>query len=148
MDNDIRNYIKVDKLSKEKQPEIFEKEGRGYFYTHNGASACVFHNGEPMRYLGYVEFVPYRSRGNHFHNIKNENICVISGKIKAKFAIPENPEDIYEIELEEGDIVHIKKGCAHSYISEVKASIIEYSPEKYQKSDTVKYSFKWENEIF
>ena len=85
MDNDIRNYIKVDKLSKEKQPEIFEKEGRGYFYTHNGASACVF---------------------------------------------------------------HIKCGCAHSYISEVKASIIEYSPEKYQKSDTVKYSFKWENEIF
>lgn len=147
MENKVQNYVSITKLSKERQPEVFEKEGKGYFYTHHGAQACVIYNGDAMCYLGYVELAPMRSRGNHFHNKKHENICVISGKIKAKFVLPDNCDDIYETELEQGDIVHINPGCAHSFFSQTGASLIEYSAEKYEIKDTIRYSFYWNDEI-
>lgn len=147
MSQNVRNYVVVSKLSKERQSEAFEKEGKGYFYTHHKAQTCVCHNGEPMCYLGYVEFAPFRSRGNHYHHKKHENICIISGTMKGRFVLPDIPEDIYEMSLEAGDIVHIAPGCAHSFLSEQGAAALEYSPEKYEKVDTIRYSFKWENEI-
>lgn len=147
MGRNVRDYITISKLSKEKQPELFEKEGKGYFYTHHGAQACVIHNGEPMSYLSYVEFAPLRSRGNHYHCKKHENICIIFGIMKARFVLPDETNDVYEITLEQGDIVHINPGCAHSFLSEQGAAAVEYSPEKYEKVDTIKYSFTWENEI-
>lgn len=147
MIQDVRNYLTVSRLSKEKQPELFEKEGKGYFYTHHGAQACVYHNGDSMRCLGYIEFAPLRSRGNHYHCKKHENICIVSGTMKARFVLPDKADEIYEIILKQGDIVHIAPGCAHSFLSELGAVALEYSPEKFEKADTIRYSFEWENEI-
>lgn len=142
----VQDYVHITKLSKEKQSEIFEKKGKGYFYEHHGASTCVFHNGEPMCYIGYVEFAPLRSRGNHYHLKKHENICIISGKMIGRFLLPNQPENAFELELHTGDIIHIAPGCAHSFFSVNGAVAVEYSPEQYERSDTIRYSFKWENE--
>lgn len=147
MSQNVKKYISISKLSKEKQPELFEKEGKGYFYIHHEAQTCVCHNGEPMCYLGYVEFAPLRSRGNHYHCKKHENICIITGTVKARFVLPNKLDEVYEIILEKGDIVHIIPGCAHSFLSEHGAVALEYSPEKYEKTDTIRCSFKWEEEI-
>lgn len=142
----VQDYISVSKLSPDNCPNEFEKEGRGYFYIHNGGRTCVFHNGASMRYIGYVEFPPFRSRGNHYHYKKHENICIISGSVMARFLLPDFPEDVYELSLSAGDILHIEPGCAHSLLSETGAVAVEYSPEKYERSDTVRFSFKWEKE--
>lgn len=144
----VRDYVYVTKLNKEKQAEVFERTGEGYFYSHNGASSCVFHNGEAIHYIGYVEFAPNKSRGNHYHLKKNEKMCVIKGKVKAQFVIPESDEEIYDMVLKTGDIVYVKAGCAHSYLSEEGAAVVEYSCESFEKSDTYKYSFKWREELF
>ncbi len=147
MNKKVAEYISITKLSQVKQADLFEKEGKGYFYTHQGAQACVFHNGESMCYIGYVEFAPMRSRGNHYHSQKHENICIINGSMLAKFILPERPNDVYEVRLEQGDIVHIEPGCAHSFLSEKGAIAVEYSPEKFKRKDTIRYSFNWDNEV-
>ena len=90
----INEYITKKSLSTQKQAEIFEKTGEGYFYTHQDAMACVFHNGEPISYIGYVEFSPNKSRGSHYHLKKNEILCVVKGTIKAKFRIEDTGEEL------------------------------------------------------
>lgn len=142
----INEYVLIKKLSHEKQAEIFEKTGEGYFYTHQGASACVFHNGEPIKYIGYVEFAPNRSRGNHYHKKKNEYMCIVRGNMRAQFIVPEKCNEPIELELSEGDLILVKAGCAHSYISENGAAAVEYSSERFEKADTYKYSFSWPQE--
>lgn len=147
MNEEIRKIVTISSLSPKPQSDLFEKEGKGYFYTHKGALACVYHNGKGMQYLGYVELTPNCSRANHYHIEKHENICVVKGAVKAKFCFPKKDDEIYEVNLEQGDIVHIAPGIAHSVISRNGAILLEYSQEKYKKSDTIAYPFKWKEEV-
>ncbi|MDE5539110.1 MAG: cupin domain-containing protein [Bacilli bacterium] len=90
-----------------------------------------------MRYLAYLEFSPNKVRGNHYHNTKEENLLVIKGIIKAKYWLLDNNETL-ELMLEPGDVVNVKPGVAHAYVSDGEASAIEFSPQILDYNDQIK----------
>lgn len=141
--NSVKDYVKIEKLGTEKNPKGLEQDGKGYRIYKKDALTVLYHNGEPMRFLGYIEFVPEETRGDHYHKEKYENMCVVSGEIKAKYLLPENPDDVLEVVLLPGDIVRIIPGCAHSYLSDTGAVALEFSPQKFETSDTIDHEFAW-----
>lgn len=142
MKNNIRDYVNIIKLNKENNPNDFEKKGKGYFYTKEGAKTFMYHNGEPMRCLLYIEYEPMKPRGNHIHKKKTENHCVVKGKIKVKCFLPESPTDILEIVLEEGDIISLKPGCVHSFCAENQAVSLEFSAQPFELDDYKYYKIE------
>lgn len=133
----INELVTVTKLKKENYIGSSFEKGKIFQYEKRGCINYVFHNGEPMRYLTYLEFAPNKDRGNHYHNEKEENLLVLKGKIKAKYWLLDNSE-VLELMLEAGDIVNIKPGVAHVYMSENGASAIEYSPQLLDYNDQIK----------
>lgn len=134
---EVKNYITIKHLNSEKDLSKL-KLGQGCIFDKEDVRSAFYHNGKKMRYLAYIEFSSKKVRGNHFHKKKEENLCLIRGKLKAKYWLPSKPEEIYEIELNAGDIVNIKCGCAHSYLAEDFAIAVEFSPRKFKESDTFK----------
>ena len=133
----INKLVSVTKLKKENDIGAALNKGNIFQYEKRGCINYVFHNGEPMRYLTYLEFAPNKDRGNHYHNEKEENLLVLKGNIKAKYWLLDN-SDVLELILEPGDIVNVKPGVVHVYISENGASAIEYSPQILDYNDQIK----------
>lgn len=133
----INKLVNITKLKKECDIGAALNKGNIFQYEKRGYINYVFHNGEPMRYLTYLEFAPNKYRGNHYHNKKEENLLVLKGNIKAKYWLLDN-NDVLELMLEPGDIVNVKPGVAHVYISENGASAIEYSPQILDYNDQIK----------
>lgn len=133
----VEEYIKVIHLNGEKDLSKLQL-GQGCIFDKGDVRSAFYHNGKPMRYLAYIEFSSKKERGNHYHKKKEENICMVKGKVKAKYWLPEVPQEICEVELNAGDIVNIKPGCAHSYLAEDFAVAVEFSPNKFKESDTFK----------
>ena len=141
--NGVEDYVSVTCLGTEKKPLEYEKTGKGYIVKKGNALTALYHNREPVCCLAYIEFEPGKTRGDHFHYKKVENMCVVKGKIKAQYMLPNNPEKVLELELKAGDIVHILPGCAHSYMADEWAVALEYSPQKFELSDTEDIEFNW-----
>ena len=131
----VKGYITIKSLNKSKNLLDLEL-GQGCIFEQDNILSAFYHNGEPMQYLAYIEFSSNKERGNHYHKYKEENICIIKGKVKAKYWLPETPQEIYEVELKAGEIVNIKPGCAHSYLAQDFAVAVEFSPNKYIQGDT------------
>ena len=138
----IRDYISIRKLNKEKDTKSLER-GMGCIFKKNGALSAYYYNGEPMKYLAYIEFLPNTPRGGHLHKTKEENMCVISGTLKARYWLPKNSNDVLELTLKQGDIVNIKSGCAHIYNSDTGAVALEFSPQNYTEADSIKVNVDW-----
>ena len=132
----ITDFISITKLHPEKDWGLLES-GRGLMYKKQGAMLACIHNGEPMRYLAFIEFAPNTPRGGHYHNEKIENICVVSGKLKAKYWLADNSAESMEIELSPGDTVNIKPGMVHVYESTSGAFAVEFSPNKFELKDVL-----------
>lgn len=133
----INKLVSVTKLKKENDIGTAFNKGNIFQYEKRGCINYVFHNGEPMRYLTYLEFAPNKDRGNHYHNEKEENLLVLKGNIKAKYWLLNN-SDVLELMLEPGDIVNVKPGVVHVYVAENGASAIEYSPQILDYNDQIK----------
>jgi quercetin dioxygenase-like cupin family protein len=133
----IEEYITIKHLNNEKDLSKLEL-GQGCIFDKEDVRSAFYHNGKPMRYLAYIEFSSKKERGNHYHKEKEENICVIKGKLKAKYWLPTAPQEIYEVDLNAGDVVNIKSGCAHSYLADNFAIAVEFSPNNYKNNDTFK----------
>ena len=143
MSNSVNNYISLKRLGTEKRPQEYQDLGKGYIVKKGNALTALYHNGDPVRCLAYIEFEPGKTRGDHYHNKKIENMCVVKGSIKAKYMLPDNTKEVMEINLTAGDIVRILPGCAHSYMSDEGAIALEYSPQKFEISDTIDIDFEW-----
>jgi len=133
----LNNLVTVTTLSKEEDVKNALKEGKTFQYEKKGAINYLFNNGEPMCFLTTLEFVAGKERGNHYHNKKEENLLVTKGILKAKYWLPDNLEETLEFILNPGDIVNIKPGAAHVYISDEGASAIEFSPQILDISDQI-----------
>ncbi len=133
----INNFITITKLNKEKNLNNLAN-GQGCIFDKDEVRSAFYHNGKPMKYLAYIEFSSKKARGNHYHIEKEENICLIKGKLNAKYWLPENPNETLEINLHPGDLVNIKPGCAHSYLAEDFAVAVEFSPNSFKENDTFK----------
>lgn len=137
----ISDLVTVIKLKEEDDIKSAFQNGKLFKYEKRGNINYVFHNGDGMRYLTYLEFTPKKDRGNHYHNKKEESMIVLKGKLKAKYYLVDNPSENLELMLEEGDIVNIKPRVAHVYLSEDGASAIEFSPQILDYDDQIKVQF-------
>lgn len=133
----IEDYVKIKKLNREKDLDAV-KNGVGY---HVG-SAVLCHNGDGMRFITYLEFPAGIVKGNHYHKEKYENMVVIKGEVEAKYYFTDNLDSSYKVTLREGDVVSIRPGVAHAYLSKEGCSVIEFSPQKYDQSDVYKIDKK------
>jgi quercetin dioxygenase-like cupin family protein len=139
---DVRDFVNVRALGRDNDPTLLE-QGGGYIFEKEGALTMLYHNGEPMSFLAYIQFLPEKARGNHYHPRKHENVLVVSGLIRAKYLLPQHPEDVLELTLKPGDIVSVEPGCVHSYVAVTGGVGLEFSRERFELRDTVRYEVSW-----
>jgi dTDP-4-dehydrorhamnose 3,5-epimerase-like enzyme len=92
---------------------------------------------ESMRHLAAFEIRKGYSRGDHYHEKKEEIFYVFQGKIKASFIDMVTHEQEEKI-LEKGDRIRVKPRCGHRFYGLEDTLVIEYSPQVYDKEDTYK----------
>lgn len=92
---------------------------------------------ERMYHLAAFEIRKGFSRGNHYHEKKEEIFYVFVGKIKASFIDIDTFQKEERI-LEKGDKIRVKPRCGHFFYGLKDTMIIEYSPQVYDKEDNYK----------
>jgi dTDP-4-dehydrorhamnose 3,5-epimerase-like enzyme len=90
---------------------------------------------ESMCHLAAFEIRKGYSRGNHYHEKKEEIFYVFQGKIKASLIDMDTLQKEEEI-LEKGNKIRVKPRCGHLFYGLEDALVIEYSPQIYDKADT------------
>lgn len=121
-------------------PETKDLEGAKRWEEEKGQFAQIAYD-EEMRHLAYFEITKGFWRGKHYHEKKDETFYVVSGAIRAVFA------NLYTGEREE----HVlKKGCRirvkpriwHVFYGLEDSTVVEYSPQKYDKNDAYRIEGK------
>jgi quercetin dioxygenase-like cupin family protein len=139
----VKDYVSVTRISTDRDPAALETAGKGYMAWKNEALAALFHNGDPMVFMAYLEFKNGVSRGNHYHLRQHQYMIVLAGELRCKFLLPDAPEDVLELTLTQGDVLSNLPGCVHSYQAPESAVAIEYSPHPYQVDDLVAFPVEW-----
>lgn len=138
----VKDYVSLSSLRTVKDPEGLEK-GYGYISERGGARAIFCHNGEPMAFLAYLEFVPGLVRADHYHLRKLEHMVVVRGTVAGRFVLREAPDDVLELTLNLGDVISVAPGCVHSYRADADALALEYSPNAFEAADTYSCPIAW-----
>jgi dTDP-4-dehydrorhamnose 3,5-epimerase-like enzyme len=139
----VEEYFSVSRISTDRDPVALEKEGRGYFAWKEDALAALFHNGDPMTFMAYLEFKNGVTRGNHYHLKQRQWMLIVAGELQAKLLLPDSPEHITTLTLKQGDLLYCAPGCVHSYRAQDSAAAVEYSPERYEVDDMVNFPVEW-----
>jgi len=139
---DVGGFVHVRALGRDNDPATLE-QGRGYIYEKEGALTIPYHNGEPMSFLAYIQFLPDKPRGDHYHPRKHENLLIISGVVRARYLLPGRPDDVLDLTLNPGEIVSVQPGCVHSYLASSGAVGLEFSKERFEMSDTIRREVAW-----
>jgi len=88
-----------------------------------------------MRHLAVFEIKKGYSRGEHYHENKEEIFYVFRGKIKASFIDMDALQKEEKI-LEKGNRIRVKPRCGHRFYGLEDTLVIEYSPQVYDEEDT------------
>jgi dTDP-4-dehydrorhamnose 3,5-epimerase-like enzyme len=126
----------MDKVIIEKLPETKEVFGAKRWDEERGEFVQIAYQ-ETMQHLVAFEIRKGFSRGDHYHEKKEEIFYIFEGKIKASFF------DIDTLSKEErifvkGDKIRVKPRCGHLFYGLKDSIVIEYSPQIYDKEDTYK----------
>ena len=92
---------------------------------------------EEMRHLAVFEIKKGFSRGNHYHEKKEEIFYIFDGRIRAIFMDMDTREKEEKI-LEKGDRLRIKPGCGHIFFALEDTLVVEYSPQVFDAEDNYK----------
>ena len=129
----------MDKINIEKLPETKEIDGAKRWVEERGEFAQISYK-ENIGHLAFFELKKGFSRGNHYHKKKEEVFYVIDGKIRAVFVDTDSGE-LQEHILTKGYKISVKTGCGHVFYGLEDSSVIEYSPQYYDKTDAYKVDF-------
>jgi len=101
---------------------------------------ALIEDGRSFQHLGYFSLRKGKgySRGGHFHRNKVEHFYVISGRIRLKFTDLDTGKRS-EVILKEGHRVTIYPNCAHRFVAEEEAQVIEYFDSIYDPADDIPY---------
>ncbi len=111
----------------------------GRIVTPAGELAQVV-NGDVIKFLAYVEFKENidAPRGNHYHELKEEMLYIIKGRVRAIYKdIDTNETD--DVVLKTGDLACVKPRCAHVFFPLEYTQAVEFSATTYDPTDTHKY---------
>jgi oxalate decarboxylase/phosphoglucose isomerase-like protein (cupin superfamily) len=126
----------MDKVTIEKLPTTKEIPGAKRWEEERGEFVQVAYQ-ETMRHLAAFEIKKGYSRGEHYHEKKEEIFYVFQGRIRA-LLIDMDTLQKEERVLEKGDKIRVKTRCGHLFYGLEDALVIEYSPQVYDKEDTCK----------
>lgn len=136
----VEDYLTFGHLNSQYNPEALQSDGIGFRVVKDDVVTLFAHSGQEMRFISYIGFGPGQTRGNHYHRVKTEHMCVIAGTVRAEYYLPGDPSKILERRLSAGETVQVEPGCVHTYTAEVAASALEFSPQEFDDSDTIRMS--------
>ncbi len=124
----------MDKVTIEELSETKEIPGAKRWEEERGEFVQVAYR-EEIHHVALFEIRKGYTRGNHYHQKKEEIFYIFRGKIKASFM------DIDTLQREErilrrGDKIRIKPRCGHLFYGMEDTLVIEYSPQVYDKEDS------------
>jgi len=126
----------MNKVTIEKLPSTKEIRGAKRWEEERGEFVQVAYE-EPIRHLAAFEIRKRSSRGDHYHEKKEEIFYVFQGRIKATFIDMDTLQKQERI-LEKGDKIRVKPRCGHLFYGLEDTVVIEYSPQVYDKEDSYK----------
>jgi len=126
----------MNKVIIEKLPSTKEIRGAKRWEEERGEFVQVAYE-EAIRHLAAFEIRKGFSRGNHYHEKKEEIFYVFQGRIKATFIDMDTLQKQERI-LEKGDKIRVKPRCGHLFYGLEDTLVIEYSPQVYDKEDSYK----------
>ncbi len=126
----------MNKVTLEKLPNTKEILGPKRWTEDRGEFVQVAYR-ETLQHLAAFEIRKGYSRGDHYHEKKEEIFYVFQGKIKA-FLIDMDTLQKDEKIFEKGDRIRVKPRCGHRFYGLEDTLVIEYSPQVYDIEDTYK----------
>ena len=126
----------MEKMAIQKLPNTKEIPGAQRWEEERGEFVQIAYQ-EGMYHLAAFEIRKGFSRGNHYHEQKEEIFYVFEGKIKASFVDMDSLEKEERI-LEKGDKIRVQPRCGHLFYGLENTLVIEYSPQVYDKEDNFK----------
>jgi mannose-6-phosphate isomerase-like protein (cupin superfamily) len=123
----------MDKVYLEKLPETKEIDGAKRWEEEKGEFVQISYH-EEARHIAFFELKKGFWRGKHYHKHKEETFYVISGIIRAIF-VDLDTQETEELMLSKGDRLRIKTRCGHVFHGIEDSSVVEYSPQNYDKID-------------
>jgi quercetin dioxygenase-like cupin family protein len=139
----VKDHVSVSKVGTNRDPAALERTGQGYLAWKNGALAALFYNGDPVRFIAFLEFKNGVVRGNHYHRKAVQTMLVLDGELKGKFFLPDAPDDVLELTLTQGDVVCCGTPVVHSFRAPEYAIAVEYSPDRYAVDDFIDVPVEW-----
>jgi mannose-6-phosphate isomerase-like protein (cupin superfamily) len=124
----------MDKVIIEKLPSTKEIPGPKRWEEERGEFVQVSYQ-ESMRHLAAFEIRKGHSRGDHYHEEKEEIFYIFRGKIRASLMDMDTHQKEEKI-LEKGDRIRVKPRCGHRFYGLEDTLVIEFSPQVYNKEDT------------
>jgi dTDP-4-dehydrorhamnose 3,5-epimerase-like enzyme len=132
--NKISKKVKITKLNSINSLSTCPPPESGRLSGEKG-NVLLLNNGRKIKYLSILETNEGYLRGNHYHRKKVENVFVLAGRVRGEFWIEGCPEEKLVKVLEEGDLITVRPGCAHSLISIEKSIMVEFSPQAFDPTD-------------
>jgi dTDP-4-dehydrorhamnose 3,5-epimerase-like enzyme len=124
----------MDKVIIEQLPETKEIRGAKRWAEERGEFVQVAYR-EEIRHVAAFEIRKGYTRGNHYHEKKEEIFYVFRGGIKASFLDMDSLQKEEAI-LKKGDRIRVKPRCGHLFYGLEDTLVVEYSPQVYDKEDT------------
>jgi dTDP-4-dehydrorhamnose 3,5-epimerase-like enzyme len=124
----------MDKVQIEKLPHSKEILGAKRWEEERGEFVQISYK-EEIWHLAVFGIRKGFSRGNHYHEAKEEIFYVVSGKMRALFLDMDTLQK-EEYILEKGDKIRMKPRCGHIFYGLEDTLVVEYSPYVYNMEDS------------
>ena len=131
--------VKIETLSSIISPVGQKIDGPARLILEKGELTKIYDGEGPVKYIAYVEFIPGKIRGGHYHN-RQEYFYIIRGEMEFEL-IDVETKVAEKAVVKEGDLVALDPKIAHR-IKTIKAGhTIEFSKSRFQLEDTIAYPF-------
>jgi dTDP-4-dehydrorhamnose 3,5-epimerase-like enzyme len=124
----------MDKVQIEKLPHSKEILGAKRWEEERGEFVQISYK-EEIWHLAVFGIRKGFSRGNHYHEAKEEIFYVVSGKMRALFLDMDSLQK-EEYILQKGDKIRMKPRCGHIFYGLEDTLVVEYSPQIYNMEDS------------
>jgi dTDP-4-dehydrorhamnose 3,5-epimerase-like enzyme len=133
----------MDKIQISSVPIGREHEGVKRWDEDRGEFIQVTY-GEEVRHVALFQIRKGFTRGNHYHEKKDEGFYVVSGRIGVLFLDMDTGERAERI-VEKGNCLRIAPRCGHLFEALEEAWVVEYSPQAYDKADAFRIDLRQES---
>lgn len=132
--------LMIEGVAIENLPETKDTDGAKRWEEEKGEFVQIAYD-EEIRHLAYFEIRRGFWRGRHYHEKKEETFYVAGGVVRAAFVNPDTGEREEHV-LRKGQRIRIKPRIWHVFYGLEDSTVVEYSPQKYDKNDAYRDSFE------